>query len=148
MIELLVVLVIVGILSTLVISTHSGVLAKNRNNDRRAAIDSLQGQLETYYAQYGTYPTLGNINDGSWRASNLKTLASDALQDPQWSDKLTSCTVQGQATAATKPVADCYSYQPITSDGSACNNTTMKCAQYTLTAIFEGGGKYVKSSLN
>lgn len=147
-IEILVVLVIIGILSTLVISTYSGVQAKNRNNDRQANIDTLQGQLEMYYAQNSKYPSRGEINDTIWRKTNMKTLASDAIQDPRWSNKRANCTVTNVVVLAATPTTDCYAYQPVGPDGSACDNQTVVCAQYTLTAMLEGGGKYVKSSLN
>lgn len=147
-IELLVVVVIIGILSTLVVTTYSGVQAKNRNSDRQASIDTVQGQLETYYAQYSKYPTLDNLNDAVWRKANLKNLPAAALQDPQWDNKNTSCTKDAKSVMTAKPATDCFAYQVTTPDGSACNNQSVSCAQYTLTAMLEGGGKYVKSSLN
>ncbi|HSW74799.1 MAG TPA: prepilin-type N-terminal cleavage/methylation domain-containing protein [Candidatus Saccharimonadales bacterium] len=147
-IEILVVLVIIGILLTLVISTYSGVQAKNRNNDRQSGINLLQGQLEVYYAQYSKYPTLAEMNSANWRANNMKTLPNSGIQDPQWSVKVTNCTSGGVAVLSASPTASCYSYQPVGPDGSACDNEKVVCGQYTITAMLEGGGKYVKSSLN
>lgn len=147
-IELLVVTIIVGILSTLVITTYSGVQAKNRNSNRQAAIDTLQSQLETYYAQFSTYPTLANVNDASWRKANLKGLSSDSIKDPQWSGDVAACTKDNSPILSDAPATNCYTYQATTSDGSHCDNNKAACAQYTLTAKLEGGGKYVKSSLN
>lgn len=147
-IELLVVVVIIGILSTLVITTYSGVQAKNRNGNRQVAIDNLQSQLETYYAQYSRYPTYDNLNDDAWRQANLKDFQSKSLEDPRWDSKNTACTTSGKAVIADEPSTDCYSYQPIGPDGTVCDNDKVMCAQYTLTAILEGGGKYVKGSLN
>lgn len=147
-IELLVVVVIIGILSTLVITTYSGVQAKNRNSDRQASIDTIQGQLETYYAQYSKYPTLDNLNDAVWRKANLKNLPATALQDPRWDAENTGCTTSKKSVMTAKPATDCFAYQVTTPDGSPCDNQAVACAQYTLTAMLEGGGKYVKSSLN
>ena len=147
-IELLVLLVIIGILATLVITTYSGVQAKNRNNDRQLDIDTIQSQLETYYAQYSKYPTLANLNDTAWREANMKNLSEKSLQDPRWTDKLKACTVDTKVSVITSATADCYAYQPIGADGSPCDNVTIGCAQYTLTATLEGGSKYVRGSLN
>lgn len=147
-IELLIVVVVIGILSTLVITTYSGVQAKNRNSDRQASIDTIQGQLETYYAQYSKYPTLENLNDAVWRQANLKNLAVATLQDPQWSSSNKACTTDKKSAMTNKPTTDCFAYQVTTPDGSSCDNKGVVCAQYTLTAMLEGGGKYVKSSLN
>lgn len=147
-IELLVVALVVGILSTLVITTYSGVQAKNRNSNRQASIDELQSKLETYFAQNNTYPTLSNVNDASWRKANLKDLPDNDIKDPRWSKQITACTKDGSPILSNTPTNNCYSYQATTSDGSACDNKGAMCAQYTLTTMLEGGGKYVKSSLN
>jgi prepilin-type N-terminal cleavage/methylation domain-containing protein len=147
-IELLVVVVIIGILSTLVVTTYSGVQAKNRNGSRQVAIDTLQSQLETYYAQYSRYPTYANLNDAAWRQANLKDLSAKSLEDPHWNTKNAACTTDNKVIIASQPASDCYSYQPIGPDGTSCDNDKVICAQYTLTAMLEGGGKYVKGSLN
>jgi prepilin-type N-terminal cleavage/methylation domain-containing protein len=140
-IELLVVVVIVCILGLFVALAYSGVQAKND-------IDKLKSQLESYYAEANSYPTLANLNDGTWRAAHLKHVSKDNLQDPSWKNTIAACTVKGQSVAATAPTPDCYSYQVTGSDGSACDNVNTPCAHYTFTATLEGGEKYVKSSLN
>lgn len=147
-IELLVVAIIIGILAGLVATTYGGVQAKNRNSDREANLDSLQAQLETYYAQYSKYPTLANINDANWRKTNVKDLASGAVQDPRWNKDITDCTSDGKAILSSSPAKNCYAYQVTTAEGASCDNDKAVCAQYTLTAQLEGGDKYVKSSLN
>ena len=147
-IELLVVTLVVGILSTLVITTYSGVQAKNRNSDRQANIDEIQSKLETYYVQASTYPTLDNLNDSSWRKANLKEFSDKTMQDPRWSEDVALCTKDGKPTFSASPADNCYSYQVTTSEGANCDNKEAKCVQYTLTTKLEGGGKYVKSSLN
>ncbi len=148
LIELLVVIIIIGILLTLVLLTYSGVQAKNRNNQRQTSIDTVQSQLEAYYAENSRYPTIANLNDSAWRKANLKNLNASDLQDPSWASSDTECTKDGGSLVISKPATDCYSYQVTSSDGSACNNDAVVCAQYTLTAQLEGGDKYVKSSLN
>ena len=148
LIELLVVSIIVGILATLVAMTWSGVQAKNRNSNRQANVNSLQSQLETYYAEKTKYPSITQMNDTNWRAQNLKQIPAFTVTDPQWNNKTTACTSDGKATFATSPTTKCYSYQATTTDGSPCTDANVACTQYTLTATFEGGEKYVKTSLN
>lgn len=147
-IELLVVIVILVFLGALITLTYSGVRAQNRNDTRQKAINKLQIQLETYYAQTDRYPTLANLNDPAWRATNLKNLPANALQDPHWIKTTSACTADGRVIAASAPAAGCYSYQVTGSDGSACDNAAAACAHYTLAATLEGGGTYTKSSLN
>ncbi|HSW66911.1 MAG TPA: type II secretion system protein [Bacillota bacterium] len=147
-IELLVVIVIACILTALVVLTYSGVQAKNRNSDRQQAIDTVKGQLESYYASTNTYPTFTQLNDATWRAQNLKHLPSGILKDPRWNKANKNCTTAEKPTTSTKPAANCYGYQVTATDGSACDNQKVPCAHYTLTAMLEGGEQYAKSSLN
>ena len=147
-IELLVVIVIVCILGLFVALAYSGVQAKNRNGERRREIDTLKRQLEAYSAESQAYPTLANLNDPAWRAQHLTHVSDGDIQDPRWHNNTTACTGDRKPTFAAKPVPDCYSYQVTGSDGNACDNAATVCAHYTLTAELEGGGTYVKSSLN
>lgn len=147
LIELLIVTIIVCILATLVGLTYSGVQSKNRNSERQANIKSLQSYLETYYAQHTQYPTSANLASAEWRKANLKDMPPDTIRDPQWSDKA-ECTAKDLPIPSDKPVKKCYSYEVTAADGAACDNDKNPCAQYTLTATFEGGDKFVKSSLN
>lgn len=138
-VELLIVIVVIGILAGLVVTTFTGIQQKARNTERQTDIKAIHGQVEAYYAQNGKYPTLGNLNDGTWRTANMKGLDADALKDP----KGTASTLV--ATAA----ANSYSYAVFAADGTtACDNSTNDCAVYTLTATYEGTGTYTKTNLN
>ena len=137
-VELLIVIVVIGILAALVITTFTGIQQKARNTERTTDIKALHGQVEAYYAQNGKYPTLANMNDATWRSTNMKGLDAEALKDPKGSAQ----------TLVASPQANAYSYAVTASDGSACDNTTKDCAQYTLTATYEGGGTFTKSNLN
>jgi prepilin-type N-terminal cleavage/methylation domain-containing protein len=148
LIELLIVSIIVGILATLVAMTYSGVQAKNRNSDRQTNINTIQGELETYYAQNSAYPSLVQLNDPAWRHANLKDLADGTIQDPTWNKNSPACKANGQPAFAARPTEKCYSYQAAAADGSDCTDAKVVCARYTLTAMLEGGEKYVKGSLN
>lgn len=147
LIELVVVIIILGILLTVVGTTYRGVQAKNRNNQREANITALQGGLESYYAETSMYPTLADLNNASWVTKNLPDMPRNVMQDPSWSNG-SVCSSNGQSTVISHPAPNCYSYQVIATDGSACDNVKKVCAHYTLTAELEGGGKFVKSSLN
>lgn len=148
LIELLVVTLIVGVLATLVGMTYSGVQSKNRNSRRQAHINVVQGKLETYYVEKSRYPTLAQLNSSAWRKENLKDFNDATMRDPQWSKKAGNCTGSaGETTFSATPTEKCYAYEVTAADGSACSDT-VACAQYSLTASFEGGEKYVKTSLN
>lgn len=148
LIELLVVTIIVGILGTLVAMTYSGVQAKNRNAERRVEINSLQSHLEAYYVEHSAYPSLKDLNKSDWRKANFKDFSDDLLDDPRWKNTLTQCASNNMAVLASSPTEGCYSYQATTADGEPCLNKESTCTQYSLTALFEGNEKYVKTSLN
>jgi len=147
-IELMVVIVLLCILAALIALTASGVQTKNRNGDRQADIDTIRGQLESYYAGTDKYPTFDNLKDSSWRSKNMPRLKEGSIDDPRWNKDTAACTKDGKVTVASEPATKCYSYQVTASDGAACDNETIPCAHYTLTATLEGGEKYVKASLN
>lgn len=135
-VELLIVIVVIGILAALVVTTFSGIQQKARNTERETDIKAVHGQVEAYYAQNGKYPTLANLNDSSFRSANLKGLDDEALKDPKGANN----TVAGTAAA------NVYSYA-VTPAG--CDNGAGgDCTGYTLTATKEGGGTFTKSALN
>ena len=133
-VELLIVIVVIGILATLVITTYNGVQSKARDTKRKTDINAIQGQVEAYNTNAGYYPTLANINDSAWRATNMKGLDPSALQDPQGSAQ----------TLVAAPVAKSYAYAALP---SGCDNTSTNCTSYTLTATLESTNPstYVKT---
>lgn len=141
-VELLIVIVVIGILAALVVTTFSGIQQKSRNTERETDVKAVHGQLEAYYAQNGRYPTLANVNDSgaanAWVETNLKGLDREALKDP----KSSAGDPYDLGTAA---AANIYSYV-VTPSG--CDNSTTDCTGYTLTATKEGGGTFEKKALN
>ncbi len=134
-IELLIVIIVIGILATLVITTFSGIQRNARNRAREADINALHSQLEYFYGQNSRYPTLDELNDADFRSASLRGLDEGALQDPQGS----------AATLVATPASGSYSYE-VTPTG--CDSSGTVCTGYTLTATYEGEGTFVKNSLN
>ncbi len=138
-VELLIVIVVIGILAALVITTFTGIQKKGRDTERQTDIRAMHGQMEAYYAEHGKYPTLANMNDATWRSTNVKGLDAEALRDPRGSAQTLVATVQ----------ADAYAYDVKADDDTACDNAAKDCAKYVLTATLESGGTYfAKSNLN
>ncbi len=139
-VELLIVIVVIGILALLVITTYSGIQAKARNAKRAADLLSLQTQLEAYFTQASHYPSLTDMNTGTsattnasstWVTTNMKSLDQNAMVDPS--------NPYSSKNLAAAPVAKSYSYQPTQSDGvTSCETDDTTCAKYTLTATYEG----------
>jgi prepilin-type N-terminal cleavage/methylation domain-containing protein len=146
-VELLIVIVVIGILALLVITTYSGIQAKARNAKRQTDIQSLQTQLEAFFSQNGYYPSLTDMNSSTWRATNMKSLDPNALVDPS-----STCNPTSASCLVSAPVAKSYSYAVTDSSGNPCEVTDTNCAQYTLTAEYEGTvngqSTYTKSNLD
>ncbi len=132
-VELLIVIVVIGILAALVVTTFSGIQRKARNTERETDVKAIHGQLEAAFAANNSYPTLSEINDTTWRGNNVKGLDADALKDPKGT---------AQALVAS-PSATAYSYD-VTPAGCASG----ACTGYKLTGTLEGGGVFEKVSLN
>src|SRR5688572_1093033 len=83
-VELLIVIVVIGILAALVVTTFSGIQRKARNAERQSDIKAIHTQLEAYYNEANSYPTLDQMNDSSSDArTKMKSLDPEALKDPQ-----------------------------------------------------------------
>jgi general secretion pathway protein G len=152
-VELLIVIVVIGILAALVITTYNGIQQKGRNTERTTDLKAIQGQLEAYYAQNGMYPAVASDGTGlgtdsaknvQFIGSSMKGLDKEALRDPKGTaadfSLNTGTTVGGKK----------YTYNPTQDDGTtACTAAAGDCTKYVVTAVPEGGGaNIVLNSLN
>jgi prepilin-type N-terminal cleavage/methylation domain-containing protein len=135
-VELLIVIVVIGILAAIVITTFTGVQKKGRDADRKSDINAIYSQVEVYFAENAKYPSLANMNDSTFRSTNLKGLSDDALTDPKGSS----------ATLVGTPASNSYAYA---ATPSGCDNgANGDCTGFTLTATLEAGGTFVKNGSN
>ncbi len=141
-VELLIVIVVIGILATLVIVTFTGIQQKARNSQRQTDVNAVTSHVEAFYAQYGFYPTLADLQDATFLSTYMKGLDPEALRDPKQASG---------ATVLATVAADAYSY---VASGTGCTNTTATatgpvdngCTAFVMTAQEEGGSTYTKSS--
>ena len=144
-VELLIVIVVIGILAGLVITTFNGIQQKARDTERETDIKALHAQVEAFWAQKGYYPSLTDMNDRvattGFVAVNLKGLDAGAFKDPK-----------GLTPLVATPAANAYAYAVTNSGGTTCEADDTTCAKYVLTATLEGtlngSGTFVKNSLN
>ena len=137
-VELLIVIVVIGILAAIVITTFTGVQKKGRDADRKSDINAIYSQVEVYFAQEGKYPTLDNMNNVSpttFRADEMKGLSDDALTDPKGTGP----------TLVAAPAANSYAY---TVTPAGCDNSATDCTGFTITATLEAGGTFAKTGSN
>jgi peptidyl-prolyl cis-trans isomerase B (cyclophilin B) len=142
----LMLMVVLGVLFAFVLMNSSGIQGKSRDTQRKTDIIALQSHVETYYAENGHYPTYAQLNDSSWRDTNMKGLDPEALTDPDGNSIGSIAATAGPKT---------YGYVPTHDDGSLCAATGIanddNCTKYTLIAVLEspqtdGSLIYTKSS--
>jgi type II secretory pathway pseudopilin PulG len=140
-IELVLILVIIGILSALVITTRAGVQQNERDTERQRDVKELRNGLESYFTQTNQYPTLKDLNDPVWRTANMKSIDKEVYRDP-------SNTGSNSEELVAKPARHVYGYTVTSASGTECGSAKNPCTQYSLTATLEGGGTFVKNNLN
>ena len=135
LIELLVVIVVIGILIALTLPNLFAAQERARDTERKADLNSISQQLETYYNDNNTYPDA------------LGTLETDGYIDELPEDP----NEQNDYVAA---------YNPITNDGSDCvDEDADPCREYTIVIELEnlndadledvdGDDRYVQQSIN
>ena len=119
-------------------SIFGGGQDQAKDAKRQTDIQSLQTQLEAFFSQNGYYPSLGDMNNASWLQTNMATLDTNALQDPDGSSQ----------KLAAQPAKNVYAYAPSDSSNQSCESADTNCAQYALTATLSDGTKYSKSNLD
>ena len=145
-VELLIVIVVIGILAGLVITTFNGIQQKARDTERETDVKAIHAQVEAFWAQKGYYPSLTELNDRTattgFVAVNLKGLDPESFKDPKGTSSNLVAT----------PAANSYAYAVTNTAGTTCEADSTTCSKYTLTATLEGtlngSSTFVKSSLN
>ena len=82
LIELLAVLAIIGILSSVIFSSLSGVRARSRDSARKQQLKEIQKALELYYAEYGRYPS--GRGWGAWDRRAVSAVPGDGGSVQYW----------------------------------------------------------------
>jgi type IV pilus assembly protein PilA len=127
--ELLIVITVIGILSSMAFIGITDSQKRGRDTHRTADIDTLHSRLEEYYADKGAYPN-------TISTAVLPGLPADALIDPDGVSITINSPVASQATAAavTNPTGtpNDYVYIPYP---TGCGLTT--CRGYILKSFVE-----------
>ncbi len=125
------------ILSALVITTFSGLQRKAADSERQSDITALHLGIESYFQQNKRYPSLSELNDSTFRETQLPTLSPQNFTDPK-----------GTTDQLSLNDSRTYRYSPLSATGGDCENPSTTCTSYNLTAELDGGGSYAKTSMN
>ena len=91
----MIVIIVIGILATLVIVTFTGIQQKARDSQRQTDINAVDSHVEAFYAQYGYYPTLKDLQTASFLSTYMKGLDPQALVSPEGGDIAAAATNTG-----------------------------------------------------
>jgi hypothetical protein len=127
-----------GVDLTQLLNVGGGTQTKAKDSKRQTDMSSLQTQLEAYFSMNGNYPSLSQMNDANWVKTNMSSLDTNALQDPDGSSTKLVAT----------PAKNFYAYQPTTATGGSCESKPTSCTKYTLTATLSDGTTSVKANLD
>lgn len=130
-VELLIAISVIGILATLSIGTIPQSLAKGRDRERVADIDTLHSRLETYFDDHGGYPSTLNT-------TLFPRLDPFALKDSKGNDITINSPVANLSAALSSPSPTSstpseYTYTPY----PASCNTSVPCQGYVLKSYIE-----------
>lgn len=127
-VELLVVIVVIGILSSITILVYASQSKSSRDAQRVASVTAIASALENYYSQNGEYPSCTVINSSSATLTALPALTAQTLISPKASTGSASSLLCGTALSPSS-MGDKYVY---VGDGSSICNTGSSCRYWTL----------------
>ncbi len=129
LVELVIVIVVIGILTTLGMFGMTRLLAQGRDSQRTASVSSIAEALEKYYDKNGEYPSCADITaSGPTVTTTLfKGMDPTALSVPG----AASSTTNSIQCGTTLTIAGADSYQYI-GDGSTDCSGTGKCLSFAL----------------
>ncbi len=137
-VELLIVIVIMGMLLTLGVINLRGSQIGARDAERKADIESIATQLETYYtsgtdssAATGDYPPTTLTATSLSMKQFLRDIKAQSLIAPGITDP-TQTFISASNTNIPSPNINQYIYQPIQGDGTLCTQDSQECRKFNL----------------
>lgn len=94
---------------------------------RKEKLQNLQAKLAVHHQLFGYYPTFANVTDETWLSEY--NVEKDELTDPAGND----------ATLKSISTQNYFAYKPSPEN---CNNTSVKCTSYTLSAVLTNAEIY------
>ena len=127
-VETLIVVSVIGILSTLSIIYIPNIQSEARDNERQSDIDSLHGRLEEYFQDKGAYPS-------TFDSSTFPRTDNEILKAPNQTSILITAPASDEAAARSGMAPTIEGPQYIyTAYPSGCTNN---CVGYILKTIIE-----------
>lgn len=134
--------IVIGALGTLfsalilllVFMAVPGIQHAATDTKMKSDLATIQSDVESYYSATGSYPTLAQLNDSTWRAQNHVNLNTESMSPDSNSAVLVADT----------PTSGYYSYSVSPVD---CTGDKVKpCTDYTVSALLTNGQTYTQQS--
>ncbi|HRN97620.1 MAG TPA: prepilin-type N-terminal cleavage/methylation domain-containing protein [Candidatus Saccharibacteria bacterium] len=140
MIEILVVVAVIGILSTIGVVAFTKVQTDSRDSQRSSRVTVISEALEKYYQQNGEYPSCAQMKQDPSiiKSSVLKGIDTSVLVTP--TDKTNDNSITTCDNLTSGPGSDVYAY---VGDGSPDCMTGSSCLSYSLKYREESTGDIV-----
>ncbi|HRQ98321.1 MAG TPA: fibronectin type III domain-containing protein, partial [Candidatus Saccharibacteria bacterium] len=140
MIEILVVVAVIGILSTIGVVAFTKVQTDSRDSQRSSRVTVISEALEKYYQQNGEYPSCAQMkqNPSIIKSSVLKGIDTSVLVTP--TDKTNDNSITTCDNLTSGPGSDVYAY---VGDGSPDCMTGSSCLSYSLKYREESTGDII-----
>jgi len=130
LVELLLVVALIGLLSTFAIYSITTARMRSRDTRRVNDISQIRNGLDLYFGSHNSYPvTSGSVVLGGASAS--------VLSDSGFAAQSSGTLYMGNIPANMRPGGADYIYYSTSIDGLAC--TVGSCANYIITFSLEGG---------
>ena len=141
LIELIIVIVIIGILSTIGIVSYVRFQANARDTERSSKITILADALEKYYDKNGEYPSCSAMSQSvdTVTSDTLGGIDQTSLTTPTAADNTNSILPN---CADLLDISDNFAY--IGDSGTACLNTS--CSEWTIKYLKESTGEIISVS--
>ncbi|MEI6054238.1 MAG: prepilin-type N-terminal cleavage/methylation domain-containing protein [Candidatus Saccharibacteria bacterium] len=142
LIELIIVIIVIGILSTIGIFSFSGVQVKSRDAERSSKAVIITESLEKYYDSNGAYPDCDSLKTEDVTTNVLKGITKETLVTPKSTAGINSITCdEAQLTAQNDVFAYVYNngnfsfkyIEESTGNIITINNRRSAIASYELT---------------
>jgi prepilin-type N-terminal cleavage/methylation domain-containing protein len=138
-VELLVVIAVIGILTTISVVGYNRYQANSRDTQRAAKVTAIAEALEKYYDQHGEYPGCSQLTQAATTITGsggiIQGVDRDALVAPEASAGTTnSLSCSGLSYGS----SDYFAY---VGDGSSTCTTGTSCLKFTLQYIDETDGQ-------
>lgn len=144
LVELMIVMTIIGILSTIVVVNYGNAKAKSRDARRMADISSIAAALELYKMDNKRYPDAAGtdtyIHACHSAANCWSNLLPSTYISPLPKDPINKWNYTGgseQWDIASFPGTSAYVYMCADPDGSYCDSTASNAQAYVLGALLE-----------